>query len=307
MKHSQRGPLGGVVQLHEVWNSAHQSLWEDFCANQNGAFDAFGSSEMEGSVAMSLISVIQWFSSRVQERGHIWLTHSADLFLVNKGFYKGEQFYVFKISGGLCSHKFDLAKVWPWRHFPLNHLDCSNPCRPPLAATTTFPCGLFRMWFKSLQFGWDLQCGCDILWLSPQHWGNSTKRYPRTLPQALQLRHHWFALTISDSRSQSAKLEQLLLCRCQPVTTVRGPSSSQFPSSSKSLINEGCVSCANVESRESLSLADTSNLVLGRTLVADSAVIRFPGILSLPGIMLPVPVRARMSRTLNNFCHAGKI
>ena len=40
--------------------------------------------------------------------------------------------------------------------------------------------------------------------------------------------------------------------------------------------------------------------------VADAAVLRLPGILSLPGITSSVPVRARMSRALNKFCHFGR-
>ena len=72
--------------------------------------------------------------------------------------------------------------------------------------------------------------------------------------------------------------------RCQPVTNVKEPFSSR-----------------NVESWESWSFPDISNL---DSLVA--TVLRLPGILSLPGITLPVPVRARMSRALSKFCHAGK-
>ena len=61
-------------------------------------------------------------------------------------------------------------------------------------------------------------------------------------------------------------------CRCQAVTTVREPFSPQFPLFAKGReINEECLLC-NVESWESLSLADTSDLVLGRALVADAAV-----------------------------------
>ena len=65
----------------------------------------------------------------------------------------------------------------------------------------------------------------------------------------------------------------------------------------KRQINEECLLC-NVESWESLSLADASNLVFGTALVADSAVLRFPEILSLPGIMLPVPVESRNEQSI---------
>ena len=107
------------------------------------------------------------------------------------------------------------AKVCPWRHFPLNHLNYSNPCLPQLAATTTCPCGLFRMWFKSLQ------CGCD--------WGISTKR-ARTLPQALQLLHHWFRFwkPIGKRCRFCHATEERAQLHNQPVATLRQPFSPQF-------------------------------------------------------------------------------
>ena len=42
------------------------------------------------------------------------------------------------------------------------------------------------------------------------------------------------------------------------------------------------------------------------SLVADAAVLRLPEILTLLGITLPVPVRARMSRALNKFVYFGR-
>ena len=60
----------------------------------------------------------------------------------------------------------------------------------------------------------------------------------------------------------------------------------------KGQINEECV-LRNVESWQSLSLADTSDLVFGRALVADAAVWRLSGIPALPGIALPVPVPSK--------------
>ena len=98
----------------------------------------------------------------------------------------------FKISEALCSHKHKLAKVCPWRHFPLNHSDCSNPCRPQLATTTTFPCGLFRMWFKSLR------CDCDF--------PHNIEEFPRRDKQGKYIRKHFsYCIIGSDSRSPSAK------------------------------------------------------------------------------------------------------
>ena len=67
--------------------------------------------------------------------------------------------------------------------------------------------------------------------------------------------------------------------RCQPVTTGREP---------KGQANEA----------ESLSLAETSNLVLGRALVADAAVWRPPGILHLSKITLPAC--SGSSKTIKN-------
>ena len=69
--------------------------------------------------------------------------------------------------------------------------------------------------------------------------------------------------------------------------------------------NEECL--LRNESWKSLSLADTSDLVLGRAFIADAAVWRLPGKRLLPGITLPVSVQARVSRALNNCCNAGRI
>ena len=65
-------------------------------------------------------------------------------------------------------------------------------------------------------------------------------------------------------------------------------------------INKECL-LHNVESWESLSLAETSDLVLGRVLVADAAVWRLPGILSLSGILLPVPVPGKNEQSIERF------
>ena len=130
-----------------------------------------------------------------------------------------------------------------------------------------------------------------------------------------------------------------------------------LPSSilAKGQINEECL-LRNMDSWDTLSLADTSGLVLERLFCCCCCVWRLPGIPLLPGITLPVPVlrkneqsidqllpcrkiisscvtcaslmscescqltghscsnpvhvdhhfRARMSRALNNYCHAGR-
>ena len=74
----------------------------------------------------------------------------------------------------------------------------------------------------------------------------------------------------------------------------------------KGQINEECLLC-NVESWESLSLADTSDLVLGRALVLMLLCDRLPGILLLPTTRNRVAFSgSRMSRASNNFCHARR-
>ena len=70
-------------------------------------------------------------------------------------------------------------------------------------------------------------------------------------------------------------------------------------------INEECL-LHNVESSDSLSLADTSDVVLGRFLVADAAVRGLPGILLLPGIMLPVPVQSKNEQSIQQILTCWK-
>ena len=60
------------------------------------------------------------------------------------------------------------------------------------------------------------------------------------------------------------------------------------------------------ESWESLSLAETSDLVLGRVLVADAAVWRLPGILSLSGILLPVSVPGKNEQSIEQLLPCKK-
>ena len=68
----------------------------------------------------------------------------------------------------------------------------------------------------------------------------------------------------------------------------------------KGQINEECL-LRNLESWESLSLEDTSDLVLGRALVADAAVWQLPATRNHVACS-----GSRMSRASNNFCHAGR-
>ena len=67
--------------------------------------------------------------------------------------------------------------------------------------------------------------------------------------------------------------------RCQPVTNVREPFSSQFPSLSKGQINEECLH-HNVVYQTPQTLCEEDSLV------AEATVLRLPGILSAPGITL---------------------
>ena len=62
-------------------------------------------------------------------------------------------------------------------------------------------------------------------------------------------------------------------------------------------INEDCP-LRNVESWKSWTLADAANLVSRGFLVANAAVLWLPWILSLPGIMLPVPVQSRNEQSI---------
>ena len=96
-------------------------------------------------------------------------------------------------------------------------------------------------------------------------------------------------------------------CRCQTVTTAKEAFSPPCSSSLKGQIDEECL-LRNVESWESLSLADTSDLVLGRVFGCwCCCVTGIPGILLLPATRNHVAFSgSRMSRASNNFCHAGR-
>ena len=98
---------------------------------------------------------------------------------------------------------------------------------------------------------------------------------------------------------RSPVLQKGHTCRCQAVTNVREPFSSQFPSSSKGQINEECL-LHNVVCQTPQTLCEEDSLV------AEATVLRLPGILSAPGITLLSWFRARMSRALNKFWHAGR-
>ena len=149
------------------------------------------------------------------------------------------------------------------------------------------------MWFVSHV----IQILTMRLWLSLKRWQICTKRYARKfLNQALQLLHHWFRFSkpigkrcrFCHATEHRAHMHVSSSDHCE--TTIL----STVSNLAKRQINEECLLC-NVESWESLSLADTSNLVFGTALVADSAVLRLPGSCCL------FQLRAEMSRALNNF------
>ena len=94
-------------------------------------------------------------------------------------------------------------------------------------------------------------------------------------------------------------------CRCQAVTIVREEFSSQFPFSQRVRSMKG-VYLAMLKAEKAGVFQTPQTLCEEDSLVADATVLRPPGILSLPGITLPVPVRARMSRTLNKFVYFGR-
>ena len=85
--------------------------------------------------------------------------------------------------------------------------------------------------------------------------------------------------------------------RCQPVTTVREPFSSQFPSSPK-IRSMNSVSYAMLKAEKTGVFQAPQTLREEDYLVADAAVLRLPGLLSLPGIMLPVPVQSRNEQSI---------
>ena len=85
--------------------------------------------------------------------------------------------------------------------------------------------------------------------------------------------------------------------RRQPVTTVREPFSYQFPSSPK-IRSMNSVSYATLKAEKTGVFQAPQTLREEDYLVADAAVLRLPGILSLPGIMLPVPVPGKNEQSI---------
>ena len=83
-------------------------------------------------------------------------------------------------------------------------------------------------------------------------------------------------------------------CRCQPVTTMREPFCPQFPCSQMVRTMKRRAKKAGIfQASQALCEEDS--------LVGDAAVLRLPGILSLPGIMLPVPVPGKNEQSIEQF------
>ena len=89
------------------------------------------------------------------------------------------------------------------------------------------------------------------------------------------------------------------------MTTVRKPVSSEFPSSPE-FRSMKSVSLAMLKAEKSWAWQTPQILWWEDSLVADSAVLRLRGILSLPGIMLPVPVQSRNEQSIEQLLWCRK-
>ena len=83
------------------------------------------------------------------------------------------------------------------------------------------------------------------------------------------------------------------------MTTVRQPFSPQFPCSRR-ITSIKSVSLATRAEKAGIFQASQA-LCEEDSLVGDAAVLRLPGILSLPGIMLLVPVRGKNEQSIEQF------
>ena len=89
------------------------------------------------------------------------------------------------------------------------------------------------------------------------------------------------------------------------MTTVREPFSSQFPSSPK-IRSMNSVSYAMLKAKKAGVFQAPQTLHEEDDLVADAAVLKLPGILLLPGIMLPVPVQSRTEQSIEQILPCRK-
>ena len=146
------------------------------------------------------------------------------------------------------------------------------------------------------------------LWLSPQHWRISTKRYATTLPQALQLLHQWFRFSKpigKRSRFYHADTEERAQLHNPPVVTVRQPFSPQCLTLQK-VRSMKSVSFAMLQAKKTWAWQTPQTLCWEDSLVADAAVRGLPGILLLPGITLPVPLQSKNEQSIDQLLPCWK-
>ena len=114
-----------------------------------------------------------------------------------------------------------------------------------------------------------------------------------------------FVQQSSSYRSPVPKRGHTQACRCQAVTTVRELFSSQFPSSPK-FRSMKSVSFAMRRAEKAGDFQAPQPLCEEDSLVVDAAVLRLPGILSLSGIMLPVPVQGKNEQSIQQILTCWK-
>ena len=103
----------------------------------------------------------------------------------------------------------------------------------------------------------------------------------------------------------SPELKKGNTCSWQAVTTVRQPFSSQFPCW-QMVRSMKSASFAVLKIQQAGVFQAPQPLCEEDSLVADAAVFRLPGILSLPGIMLPVPVQSRNEQSIEQLLPCRK-
>ena len=108
----------------------------------------------------------------------------------------------------------------------------------------------------------------------------------------------------SSYRSPVLKKGHTHTCRCQAVTTVREAFPPQFPCSQRVRTMKSVSFATRAEKAGVFQAPET--LCEGDSFVGDAAVLRLPGILSLPGIMLPVPVPGKNEQSIEQILPCWK-
>ena len=284
---------------------------------------------------MSLTSVIQSLEFRNLFWAHLKPTHSADLFLDSR--------VLLKVSGSMFSRFLKVCAVirpnWPFAHGGTSHWTIWTAA---IHAVHNWP---QRPRSHVVSFACDSNNPYNALVIVPKTLTNlheeickdtasSTSATASLVPKTLTNLHEEIckentasstsvAASLVDNKSsmscQSYKLtgrscsnpvhinhqNGRKACRCQPVTTVRKPSCSQSPSSPE-FRSMKSVSLAMLKAEKSWAWQTPQILWWEDSLVADSAVLRLPGILSLPGIMLPVPVQSRNEQSIEQLLRCRK-